>query len=130
MPSGVLGHVLASNSPKFTVGDLAQGFASWSTHVVASADGFQNVKKLEGKSESLALSLLGLTGLTAWCGLFEVGKLGEEGAKGKTVVVSAAAGATGSVAVQVRFHTVPYLLLFATCSCVEPVLTLHREIFR
>lgn len=102
MPAGVLGEVLASKSDKFAVGDFAQGFHGWADFFVASAEGLNNVKPIEGQSPAIALSLLGLTGLTAWCGLHEVGQV----KKDNTVVISAAAGATGSVAVQIAKNLV------------------------
>ena len=55
-------------------------------------------------SPTLALSLLGGTGFTAWFGLTEVGLIREGSPEGKTVVISGAAGATGSTAVQLAKH--------------------------
>ena len=46
---------------------------------------------------STALGVLGMTGLTAWVGLLEIGKIEE----GETLYVSGAAGAVGNVAVQI-----------------------------
>ena len=83
-------------------GDWAQGFHTWSERFVASAQGFNNVKPIEGQSPAIALSLLGLTGITAYCGLHFVGQVKKE----NTVVISAAAGATGSVAVQLAKNVV------------------------
>lgn len=52
---------------------------------------------LEGQSESIALSALGMTTMTAYCGLTEVGLVKPD----DTVVISGAAGATGGAAVQI-----------------------------
>jgi NADPH-dependent curcumin reductase CurA len=51
---------------------------------------------------SAALGILGLTGLTAYCGLLDLGKP----KKGEVVVVSAAAGATGSTVAQIAKNVV------------------------
>ena len=89
-------------SPASLAGDWAQGFHSWSSYFVGSAQSFNNVKPIEGQSPAIALSLLGLTGITAYCGLHFVGQVKKE----HTVVISAAAGATGSVAVQLAKNVV------------------------
>jgi NADPH-dependent curcumin reductase CurA len=57
-------------------------------------------KEIFAKQPTLALSLLGVTGLTAYLGLVEKGHLTAR--SGQTVVVSAAAGSTGSFAGQVK----------------------------
>src|SRR3546814_2085428 len=51
----------------------------------------------EGTDPQAALGVFGANGLTAYVGLTEIGRIKE----GQTVVVSAAAGATGSIAVQI-----------------------------
>ena len=60
---------------------------------------FQLPKEMFGSNPSLALTLLGGTGLTAYLGISEMGHLKPGG--NQTVVVSSAAGATGSLAGQV-----------------------------
>jgi len=92
-----LGRVVESKRPDFEEGQLVQGLIGWTENFVAS-DGapLQRVPELEGVSPSLYLGALGMTGLTAWVGMKEIGKPQE----GETVVVSAAAGAVGSVAGQ------------------------------
>ena len=60
--------------------------------------GFGGMQKVPpGTPPRLALSLFGVNGLTAYFGMIEIGKI----KAGETVVVSGAAGATGSVAGQV-----------------------------
>ncbi len=90
-----VGRVAASNHPDFAEGDIATGLLGWQDYGVA--DG----KRLEKVSHALpmtaSLSVLGLTGRTAYFGLLEVGKP----EKGETVVVSGAAGAVGSIAGQI-----------------------------
>jgi NADPH-dependent curcumin reductase len=98
MRSGAAGRVVASRSPSHAVGDLVMGMFGWQDYAVVKADGPVPVTKLPpGIPIELAMSTLGLTGLTAYFGLLDVGKP----RAGETVVVSGAAGATGSVAAQI-----------------------------
>jgi NADPH-dependent curcumin reductase CurA len=92
-----LGRVVESKHPQYEKGQLVQGLTGWTEHFVASdAAPLQRVPGIEGVSPSFYLGVLGMTGLTAWVGMREIGKPRE----GETVVVSAAAGAVGSVAGQ------------------------------
>jgi NADPH-dependent curcumin reductase CurA len=92
-----LGRVVESRHPDYEEGQLVQGLSGWTEHFVASdAAPLQRVPEIEGVSPSLYLGALGMTGLTAWVGMREIGKPQE----GETVIVSAAAGAVGSVAGQ------------------------------
>ncbi len=92
-----LGRVVESRHPDYEEGQLVQGLSGWTEHFVASdAAPLQRVPAIEGVSPSLYLGALGMTGLTAWVGMKEIGKPKE----GETVIVSAAAGAVGSVAGQ------------------------------
>ncbi|GAA6052650.1 hypothetical protein JCM3770_003911 [Rhodotorula araucariae] len=102
MPSGILARVVKSKSSKWKEGDLINGFASWSEYSVVNENAVMAARQIEGHSESIALSGLGMTSLTAYCGLYEVGKIKAE----HTVVISGAAGATGSAAVQIAKHIV------------------------
>src|SRR6478735_7702142 len=97
MRAGGLGEVVASNNPNYAVGQTVQGFVGWQEYAVASdAMPLLPVDVAEGVSPSAYLGALGLTGLTAWIGIRDIGKP----QPGETVVVSAAAGAVGSVAGQ------------------------------
>jgi NADPH-dependent curcumin reductase CurA len=97
MRAGGLGEVLASNSPDYQVGELVQGRTGWQDYVVASASApMTAIPKIPGVSPSFFLGALGMTGLTAYVGMFDIG----QPKPGETVVVSAAAGAVGSVAGQ------------------------------
>ncbi|MGO9788843.1 MAG: NADP-dependent oxidoreductase [Solirubrobacteraceae bacterium] len=97
MRAGGLGEVVASNSPDYPVGQLVQGLTGWQDYVVASASApMIAVTEIPGVSPSLFLGALGMTGLTAYVGIFDIGRP----KPGETVVVSAAAGAVGSVAGQ------------------------------
>jgi len=94
--SGGIVEVVRSNSEKYKPGDLLFGFTGWQEYVVASeATGYQALP--DGVAPTLALSLFGITGMTAYFGLIDVGKVKE----GDVVVVSAAAGATGSTVGQI-----------------------------
>ncbi len=94
--SGGIVEVVQSNSDQYKPGDLLFGFSGWQDYVLASAaTGYQPLP--EGVSPTLALSLFGITGMTAYFGLIDVGKVKE----GDVVVVSGAAGATGSTVGQI-----------------------------
>jgi len=89
--SGGIAEILESNTEDFKPGELVFGFTGWQDYVLASqATGYQALP--EGVSPTLALSLFGITGMTAYFGLLDVGRVQE----GDVVVVSGAAGATGS----------------------------------
>jgi NADPH-dependent curcumin reductase CurA len=97
MRAAGLGQVVASNNPNYTVGQTVQGLLGWQEYAVLSDASMVNpVDVAEGISPSAYLGALGMTGLTAWVGIRDIGKP----QPGETVVVSAAAGAVGSVAGQ------------------------------
>jgi hypothetical protein len=89
-----VGEVVESKHPGLATGDLVSAMGGWQEWF-ASGVGLQ--KLAPGTDPTLALSVLGITGLTAYFGLLDVGKP----RAGGTVVVSGAAGATGSVAGQI-----------------------------
>ena len=98
MQSFAVGQVLESRRPDFKQGDIVRGDFSWQDYVVTDGRGFGGVQKVPpGTPPHLALSLFGVNGLTAYFGMIEIGKI----KAGETIVVSGAAGATGSVAGQV-----------------------------
>jgi len=93
---GVIGEVVESKADDLKPGDLVVGELGWQLYQVASS------KKLNKWDPNLApittaLGILGLTGLTAYFGLMEIG----QPKAGETVVVSGAAGAVGSVVGQI-----------------------------
>lgn len=94
-----LGEVVASNHAAYPVGTYVRAFAHWSDHYVLSGDawGLEKVAPQPGTDLHHYMGALGPVGLTAWVGLFPVG----ETKPGDTVVISAAAGATGSTAGQI-----------------------------
>src|SRR5262245_40522128 len=94
--SGGIAEIVESNTEDFKPGQLVFGFTGWQDYVTASqATGYQALP--EGVSPTVALSVLGVTGTTAYFGLLDVGRPQE----GDVVVVSGAAGATGSTVGQI-----------------------------
>ena len=90
---GGIGEVVTSTSDRYKVGDLVFGMTGWQDFTVADeADHAMQVIP-SGIDPRAALSVFGVTGMTAYFGLIDVGRVAE----GDTVVVSGAAGATGSV---------------------------------
>jgi NADPH-dependent curcumin reductase CurA len=96
MRAGGVGQVTASEHPGFAVGDDVYGVFGVQEHAVSDGQG---VIKIDTSlaAPSLYLGALGMTGLTAYFGLLDTGKL----KPGDTVVVSGAAGAVGSIAGQI-----------------------------
>jgi NADPH-dependent curcumin reductase CurA len=93
-----VGRVVKSRHPDFAPGDVVTGMLGWQDYALFQADGPGAPQKvIPGVPIPLAMSALGLTGLTAYFGLLDVGRP----AAGETVVVSGAAGATGSVVGQI-----------------------------
>lgn len=96
-----LGEVLESKSEKFNVGDKVVGSLGWATEAVVHESAiFNKIDELNGLPLTTYLSAVGMTGLTAYFGLTEVCKLQE----GQSILISAASGATGSMAVQIAKH--------------------------
>ncbi len=89
-----VGEVIESKLEGYASGDLVTGMTGWQEWAIG--DG--GLRKLPaGTDPRFALSVLGITGITAYFGLLEIGKP----KRGDTVVVSGAAGATGSVVGQI-----------------------------
>ena len=99
MRAGSVGQVKLSNHPDFSEGDLVQTTGGWQDFVVASPEvGPMGLSKVpDGIQPEMMMSVLGVTGLTAYWGLLDLG----EPQPGETVLVSGAAGATGSIAGQI-----------------------------
>jgi NADPH-dependent curcumin reductase CurA len=83
--------VIESNEGKFKPGDVVAGTSVWSEYVIHNGEALNLCEA--ALPPTAMLSVLGTTGVTAWCGLFKVGKP----VAGDTVLVSGAAGATGSI---------------------------------
>jgi NADPH-dependent curcumin reductase CurA len=96
MRAGAVGEVIASEHPDFAVGKHVYGALGVQEYALSDGSGVLEV------DPSLAplptyLGTLGMTGMTAYFGLLDVGKMQE----GDTVVVSGAAGGVGSVTGQI-----------------------------
>ena len=93
-----LGEVVESKNENFPVGALVNGLTGWQDYTVVSESNPLMVVPDAAKSAPPAtlLGMLGMTGCTAYFGMLEIG----EPKEGETVVVSAAAGAVGTVAGQ------------------------------
>ena len=96
MRAAAVGRVTASEHPGFAVGDDVYGVFGVQEYIVSDGSGVMRIDTaLAGASTYLGA--LGMTGLTAYFGLLDTGRLKE----GDTVVVSGAAGAVGSMAGQI-----------------------------
>ncbi|CAG8517813.1 11378_t:CDS:10 [Acaulospora morrowiae] len=95
MRGNAIGEVIISKNPQFKVGDIVLSAFGWQKYAVSNGKDVVKINPFPGVSISDYLGVLGLTGLTAYFGLFD-----SKVKAGETVVVSGAAGATGSVAGQ------------------------------
>jgi NADPH-dependent curcumin reductase CurA len=92
------GEVVESKHPGFERGDHVAGAFGWQDFAVSDGSGWLPATKIPpGVDSATALSLFGITGLTAYFGLLDVA----DPKAGETVVVSGAAGSTGSFAAQI-----------------------------
>ena len=94
MRGGTLSVVEHSNNPDFKPGDVVQGLVGWQEYAVLG--GGQKLPKT-GLPLTAYMSVMGATGATAYFGLLDIG----QPKAGETVVVSAAAGAVGSIVGQI-----------------------------
>ena len=92
------GVVVESNSSRYNPGDIVYGMTNWQEWVLADDQNkFTVLPQGMGLDLATVLNVLGVTGITAYFGLTDVGQFHE----GDVVVVSGAAGATGSVVGQI-----------------------------
>ena len=93
--SGVVGQVAESRAQGFATGDIVTGMLGWRLYNIAKP---AEIRKVDPKIAPVttALGVLGVTGLSAYFGLLDVGLPKE----GETVVVSGAAGAVGMTVCQ------------------------------
>ena len=91
------GRILASKNPALKAGDWATGFCGWKEVAVLGPQHVFPAPLLPGVQKPDLLGALGMTGLTALLGLNKIGQPKE----GELVVVSGAAGATGSIVGQI-----------------------------
>lgn len=93
-----VGQVVASSNPALPKGALVQGLLNWQEYSIGDLAAPIPPRPLPaGVTPSLALGVFGSTSLTAYFGLLDVG----QPRSGETVLVSGAAGATGSVVAQI-----------------------------
>ena len=91
-----IGEVVASRCDAYKVGDVVTTLTGFQEYVIIRDDIFTT--PIRGETDQLAImSVYGPTGATAYFGMTDIGRP----RPGETVVVSAAAGATGSVAGQI-----------------------------
>jgi NADPH-dependent curcumin reductase len=95
--SGGVGEVIESRSDAYQPGQLLFGMTGWQEYVIT--DNAERAMQVlpDGVSPGVAIGILGVTGMTAYFGLIDVGQI----KNGDVVVVSGAAGATGSAAGQI-----------------------------
>ncbi|MEP2238786.1 MAG: NADP-dependent oxidoreductase [Maribacter sp.] len=94
--SGIVAEVVDSKNNNFQKGDFVSGLLQWKEKQISTGEGLQKVDKSKAPLSAF-LGIIGMTGLTAFLGLHEIGKP----KKGETLVVSGAAGAVGSVVGQI-----------------------------
>lgn len=94
--SGAVAEVVATKNDDFEIGDVVSGGLDWKEYQASKGDG---LLKIDSTAAPLSayLGILGMTGLTAYLGLKEIGKP----QTGETLVVSGAAGAVGSIVGQI-----------------------------
>jgi len=93
-----LGIVDQSCSDRFAVGDIVSPQSGgWADYAVVSEAGLRKVHRVPGLPLTAHMSVMGMTGMTAYFGITDVLKV----QPGETLVISAAAGAVGSIAGQI-----------------------------
>jgi len=95
MAGGILGEILESNDPNFQAGDLISADGGWREYAALPGSVCQKQPHIEPKTH--LLSIYGVTGLTAYFGFLEIC----QPKAGETVLVSAAAGAVGTIVGQI-----------------------------
>jgi len=96
LEGGSIGEVVESKNDKFKPGELVLSMLGWREYFVSNGDGLMRIGPGNAPVQAF-LGALGMTGLTAYSGLLEIGRPKE----GETIFVSAAAGAVGSIVSQI-----------------------------
>ena len=96
MRAGTVGKIIKSNNKYFNEGDYVSGWGGVQDYTITNGENFQKINDDKVAKESY-LGVLGMPGFTAYFGILREGQIKE----GETVVVSAAAGAVGSVVGQI-----------------------------
>ena len=97
MRGAVLGKVLASKAAKLPVGSYVTCVSGWTELAIVNAKDATLLEVPTNGKPTDAMGILGMTGMTAYFGIIDVGQV----KAGDFVVVSGAAGATGSVVCQI-----------------------------
>jgi len=98
MKGTALGQIIKSRSPKYSAGELVTGIFGWQDYFATDGNGPYPILKVpQGIPPTLLLGLFGTTGVTAYIGVNDFCQC----KPGETFVVSAAAGAVGSIAGQI-----------------------------
>ena len=92
MVGATVGEVISSRAPGFSAGDVVIGMSGWQEYAVCDAATLRKQDPEWGKS-AIMLGVLGGNGMTAYAGLYKIGKP----QAGETVVVAAASGGVGSL---------------------------------
>jgi NADPH-dependent curcumin reductase CurA len=92
-----IGVVESSRNPRFQPGDVVQGMGGWQEYCMTDGSGFMKLPRIPGQPLSLYFGAMGHIGFTAYFGILDIG----QPKAGETLVVSAAAGAVGSIAGQI-----------------------------
>jgi NADPH:quinone reductase len=96
MRSGIIARIIESKNSSFQKGEYVNGILNWSEYQISDGKGLLKVDP-DIAPLSAHLGILGMPGLTAYTGMLEIGRP----QSGETLVVSAAAGAVGSIAGQI-----------------------------
>ena len=121
MGGGAIGRVVQSRNGQFAEGSYVQHRQGFREYFTSSGEGVQ-VLTLAGEPITTHMHVLGGTGFTAWGGLLVTGQLKD----GENVFVSAAAGAVGSVAVQIA--KIRQCRVVGSCGSDEKVDFLKNEL--
>jgi NADPH-dependent curcumin reductase CurA len=92
MTAGTVGEVVKSNHPNYKVGDIVEDRLGWQEYGIGPSPAMRKIDSSLAPI-STANGVLGMPGMTAYFGLYEVG----QPKPGETVVVSAASGAVGQI---------------------------------
>ena len=96
MRAGTVGKIIKSKNKYFNEGEYVSGWGGVQDYTITNGENFQKINDDKVAKESY-LGVLGMPGFTAYFGILREGQIKE----GETVVVSAAAGAVGSVVGQI-----------------------------
>ena len=90
--------IVNSRHPDWIEGQVVQGQIGWQTYKVSRMTAAEKFRRMpqNGLSASLGLGVLGMTGLSAWAGFYNIG----EPNRGETILVSGAVGGVGSMVIQ------------------------------